>query len=393
MSTFEGIIKEIPGISVDRFDGKNLNSTAFFLSHCHSDHMSGLNTVSFQNKLITDNLTLYVSSVSAEILKRLYPEIQKNVQTLPVEQCSVVKVHNEWHVSVTCIPAGHCPGSVMFLFETNHGSRILYTGDFRINTEDITKFKCFYDKFNEVKPVDKIYLDTTFFSPLYSSLPKRQDSLDELCKLILNWTTLDPANCVKLDLRAKYGYEYAFKEIFAKCKMPVHVDQEKFNFYSLIPEMDECVTTNGNETQIHNCKFIQKDVCVFCNKDKLRIIRLSAFRWHGDDFTRGISEVDSEGVFYVCYSTHASYQEGRALINFLRPKDIHVCVKEPNNPDGNVAMEILIKKELDRVNRIEKKKVESTNKLFSIEQIGWGEPRKRSRKNEDSGGVLDSPPR
>lgn len=32
--------------------------------------------------------------------------------------------------SVIAIPAGHCPGSVMFLFEQSN-QRILYTGDFR----------------------------------------------------------------------------------------------------------------------------------------------------------------------------------------------------------------------------------------------------------------------
>lgn len=34
------------------------------------------------------------------------------------------------NVVVTAIPAGHCPGSVMFLFEQGD-KKILYTGDFR----------------------------------------------------------------------------------------------------------------------------------------------------------------------------------------------------------------------------------------------------------------------
>lgn len=44
--------------------------------------------------------------------------------------------------TVTSIPAGHCPGSVMFMFETI-GKRVLYTGDFRF----VTQFKWRIDDF------------------------------------------------------------------------------------------------------------------------------------------------------------------------------------------------------------------------------------------------------
>lgn len=37
---------------------------------------------------------------------------------------------NDLRLSVTAIPAGHCPGSVMLLFE-QRDKRVLYTGDFR----------------------------------------------------------------------------------------------------------------------------------------------------------------------------------------------------------------------------------------------------------------------
>ena len=43
MSEFSGPISEFPGVSLDHFNGDNLKSTVCFLSHCHTDHMVGLN--------------------------------------------------------------------------------------------------------------------------------------------------------------------------------------------------------------------------------------------------------------------------------------------------------------------------------------------------------------
>lgn len=42
MSTFLGKIKHFPLVSLDRFDGNNLESEAFLLSHCHEVILSFL---------------------------------------------------------------------------------------------------------------------------------------------------------------------------------------------------------------------------------------------------------------------------------------------------------------------------------------------------------------
>lgn len=67
MSTFNGRFRSIPGISADRFDGINRQSSVFFLSHCHTDHMIGLDD--------PDGVPgpLYLSHVSALIVKQLFP--------------------------------------------------------------------------------------------------------------------------------------------------------------------------------------------------------------------------------------------------------------------------------------------------------------------------------
>ena len=51
MSEFSGPISEFPRVSIDHFNGENLKSTVYFFSHCHTDHMVGLNEPELFEKL------------------------------------------------------------------------------------------------------------------------------------------------------------------------------------------------------------------------------------------------------------------------------------------------------------------------------------------------------
>lgn len=47
-----------------------------------------------------------------------------------ISDATEVIINESQRFIVTALPAGHCPGSVMFLFE-GFGKSVLYTGDFR----------------------------------------------------------------------------------------------------------------------------------------------------------------------------------------------------------------------------------------------------------------------
>lgn len=77
MSTFSGFLYEIDDVSVDRFTDVNFDrSSAFFLSHCHTDHMVGLSEINSSNQLPG---LLYLSEISKVIIQRQYPEIKNLV--------------------------------------------------------------------------------------------------------------------------------------------------------------------------------------------------------------------------------------------------------------------------------------------------------------------------
>lgn len=317
MSTFGGKIEEIPYISVDRFDGENLKSDVYFLSHCHSDHMNGIN-LDFGDHLIESNKFIYATKISCIILSRMFPRCAKNLKELCIHTPETI---NE-KLSVTSIPAGHCPGSVMFLFVTD-SKRILYTGDYRINKNDIRKIKAFYNSFKQVLTIDKIYLDTTFFLKSYLQFPKREDSVKEVCRIIETHLNSDN-DMVWIKGGAKYAYEYVFQEIYKKFKLPVHVNEIDYNFYKLIPELDFSVTTDGSKTPIHyNCDGYHR-ICNLACHTNLLVLFITAMRWKTHQLENGISYYDR--AYHVCFSTHASFEEGEELIKFLRPKEIEICV-------------------------------------------------------------------
>ena len=79
-------------VSIDRFDGNNLNASAYFLSHCHSDHMVGLDSEFLKKKLRTQrHVKLYMSEVSKLLLLEdgRYQYLEPHVVALPIEDPKV----------------------------------------------------------------------------------------------------------------------------------------------------------------------------------------------------------------------------------------------------------------------------------------------------------------
>lgn len=76
---------------------------------------------------------LYLSSISGVIIQRQFSNI-KNIKLLNIGEPTHVVYEDDdgniYRITVTAVPAGHCPGSIMFLIQQNDLT-ILYTGDFR----------------------------------------------------------------------------------------------------------------------------------------------------------------------------------------------------------------------------------------------------------------------
>ncbi|KAK8027098.1 hypothetical protein PG991_004154 [Apiospora marii] len=187
--------KIMPGffICVDAFRyGAVKGCNAYFLSHFHSDHYIGL-TASWSHGPI------YCSKVTGSLVKNQLRTSAMWVVELEFDE--KVEIPGTEGVTVTMIPANHCPGSSLFLFEkalgTAKGSppktqRILHCGDFRACQAHIAHPLLKPDVVDSIsgktrqQKIDICYLDTTYLNPRYSFPPQEMviSACAEFCKTI-----------------------------------------------------------------------------------------------------------------------------------------------------------------------------------------------------------------
>lgn len=169
--------KILPGlfICVDAFRyGAVEGCKAYFLSHFHSDHYVGL-TANWSHGPI------YCSKVTANLVRQQLRVDPKYV--VPLEFEKTVEVPGTKGVKVTMIPANHCPGSSLYLFEKVVGKkqngeprlqRILHCGDFRACRAHIQHPLLMPEVQDKVsgksrgQKIDVCYLDTTYLNPKYA---------------------------------------------------------------------------------------------------------------------------------------------------------------------------------------------------------------------------------
>ncbi|KIV85927.1 hypothetical protein PV11_01578 [Exophiala sideris] len=186
--------KIMPGlyICVDAFRyGKVEGQNAYFLSHFHSDHYIGL-TSSWSHGPI------YASKVTCNLMLQQLRVDPKYV--IPLEFEKKIEVPNTNGVFVTMIPANHCPGSSLYLFEKVTGknrdgspksTRILHCGDFRACPAHVSHPLLRPDVVDSVsgqvkqQVIDTCYLDTTYLTPKYA-FPSQHDVIDACAQMCVS---------------------------------------------------------------------------------------------------------------------------------------------------------------------------------------------------------------
>lgn len=173
MSTFDGKILEISGISVDEFVDDQ--AKCYFLSHCHTDHMRGL-------RLLHTESPVYTTSISALLIRNKSPQLADKIRILELGVPTAVDLPgSSQNFVVTALSAGHCAGSCMLLFQIE-GCDILYTGDFRISLKNANNIKLLKEIRNNSSTV--LYLDSTFLKLSFPSFPSQSESVTTIVDIV-----------------------------------------------------------------------------------------------------------------------------------------------------------------------------------------------------------------
>ncbi|XP_048355656.1 protein artemis isoform X2 [Sphaerodactylus townsendi] len=304
MSSFGGRMREYPSLSIDRFDRDNLRARAYFLSHCHKDHMKGLRAPALKRRLACSlKVCLYCSPVTRELLltNPKYKFWENHIVSLEVETPTQISLVEEASgekedIVVTLLPAGHCPGSVMFLFQGEKGT-VLYTGDFRLAKGEAARMELLHSG-NRVKDIQSVYLDTTFCDPKFYQIPSREECMKGILELVRSWITLSVYHVVWLNCKAAYGYEYLFTNLSEELGVR---DDEWFRGNRL-----PCGMTSRDGRRLH-------------------IISIKpSTMWFGER-TRKTNVIVriGESSYRACFSFHSSYSEIQDFLNYIQPVNVY----------------------------------------------------------------------
>ncbi|XP_074305367.1 uncharacterized protein LOC141640487 [Silene latifolia] len=167
-------------ISVDRW---SKGSSAYFLTHLHSDHTRGLSST-------WRNGPLYCSRTTAKLFPLKFPDFDLSLLRV-VDIGSWLKLSLSSSVHVMPIHALHCPGAVMFLFRGDFG-HVLYTGDFRWEINGVQSENARNMLFNALNGqiLDVLYLDNTYCNPAYC-FPTRNVAAQQVIDIITSYPDHD----------------------------------------------------------------------------------------------------------------------------------------------------------------------------------------------------------
>lgn len=181
-------------ISVDAFNFKPHETIdKYFLSHFHADHYGGISKKWCSEGSEICQRVIYCSKITGRLLQIRFNIEPVYIRSMDMDERYLIQSYlrdssiDDYHLSesdspglyVKSMTANHCPGAVIFLFESidfdGNKTFMLHCGDFRINRAMIEHpaLQPFHNGKDNALMLQKVYLDTTYMSRNYN-FPKQE---------------------------------------------------------------------------------------------------------------------------------------------------------------------------------------------------------------------------
>ncbi|CAN6672702.1 hypothetical protein TRVA0_047S00144 [Trichomonascus vanleenenianus] len=352
---FNGWIKEFPGVRIDNFNrgtGEHKDEVVweYFLSHAHSDHTSGLESLVSGPVYMTPGTRAYLRALPK--YERVLKEVL--IHELPYDRPVDIVRNGIVKYQAVAVNANHCPGSSMILLYDSTRA-ILYTGDVRaeeafVNTLPHNPALISFTRLGRV--LDCIYIDSTFISRAEATVIKDNKELKVLDLVGLH---LDiPANIDGIRkfiecqlpnyLDSTYiccdgkftGFEQAILWFAAALerkigKVKVHVTEELRRIYLMTKDHDATsyriwnyLLKDGEEPENAMLHFCSKKECKVAERHDAIYIRFY-IRPQLNQPTGWIEGKNGEKVatrLYIAQSRHSSLKEMKNLVKVFTPRDV-----------------------------------------------------------------------
>jgi DNA cross-link repair 1A protein len=322
---------------VDRFCNLPPSTPAnkhWFLTHFHADHYKGL-TSKFNRGII------YCTPVTAALVKlqlRVRPEFLREV---PIGSSITIE-----GTRVTFLPANHCPGAAMILFECPGRLPLLHSGDCRVASTLLPQLP----QLESMRGAMDLVLDTTYCDPQYT-FPTQAEALH----FVVDAVKAEAFNPKTLFLFGSYtiGKERLYLQA-AKvlgCKIYISATKKKIlDCLDLSPDEAALLTTDDGETNLHAVPLwmiSQKHMAKTLKYYRGRFTNIVGFQPTGWTHTRDTTSTKAgrrrqKGTlitYSVAYSEHSSFSELREFVQWLKPRSI---IPSVNNDGGGPKMQRMV---------------------------------------------------
>ena len=268
---------------------------SYFLSHVHSDHVQGL-------RANWKHGTLYCSQDTSKLLEIMYGrELIQHVNVLELfvwHQVALFNVAPSFKVAL--LPANHCFGSTMFVFDLK-GKFVVYTGDYRLS-DNIIEWTGFPIR------VDWLMFDSTFHNETLN-LPTIDESINALENVVKH---IEGEPKIYIHLHG-LGVETFVIGWVKKFQRNVLIDVES-------PIINMSIGSN-----IHS----KPSNIIITDKRYDGMIIRPCCKWFVMHNCKDPWTFDTtHSIYRVWYSQHASYAENMKLIHRLQPKYTTECVEQ-----------------------------------------------------------------